>query len=296
LARQGGGAGGVWATWRFLPKWAVSGDVNVVGPLDQGTTPSVVVIAAQYWATPRFWLKSGGGWSYLDTIDAKFNRQTVRGSAISAAVGADLLQVGNLVVDTQLRFAHSSFGDAGARTISTQFGLSWRLAGAKIAPAVPTAALAPVVDESERKNVAAIGVGLGGLLAVAYERNLAPRLGVGIGLGSGWDIIDETGSGLIPVYVSATPIGRKHRLYAGGGVALVHVSASVRDYAVGWEPRVGWSTYPNFSAGYEHRGDSTVWRVTYGVWHQKSGIPGGLLNVRESGIFTAPGFFVAKRF
>lgn len=294
-ARQGGGAGGVWGTWRFLPQWAISGDVNVVGPLDQGTTPSLVIIAAQYWATPRFWLKGGAGWSSIDTFDAKLNRETVGGSAFSVAVGADLLQAGNIIVDAQLRFARSRFGDASARTVSAQFGFAWRLTGSTMTPVVP-AEPAQIVEGPEEKNVAAIGVGLGGLLGVAYERNLASRLGIGIGLGSSWDIVDEQASGLIPVYVSTTPIGRKHRLYAGGGVAFVHVPASVRDYAVGWEPRIGWSTYPNVSVGYEYRGVETVWRVTYGVWHQPSGIPGGALNVRESGFFTAPGFLIAKRF
>jgi hypothetical protein len=169
-------------------------------------------------------------------------------------------------------------------------------------PATPVTSPPPatqVVQDAAkpaRKNLIALDVlGRGGLFGVTYERNVAPRVGVGVGIGSGFSL-EENDPGLIPLYLSWTPVGTKHRVAIGAGMALAHVPASYRDYAVGWQPRIGWSAYPTVGVGYEYRGDSTVWRFSIDVWNQPLGVPGGYLTPRESGLFTLAGFLVGKRF
>jgi len=165
-------------------------------------------------------------------------------------------------------------------------------------PTTAGARRAPAVTSSPKRNLLALDVlARSGLVGVAYERDLSTRVGIGIGGGTGWDVIEEQGvSGLIPLYVSWSPVGRTHRLYVAAGFALVHVPASYRNYAVGWEPRIGWSAYGTGGIGYEHRGPNKVWRLTLNVWYQPSGIPGGYLNARERGIFVMPALSIAKRF
>ncbi|HJU42963.1 MAG TPA: hypothetical protein VJ691_09110 [Vicinamibacterales bacterium] len=139
--------------------------------------------------------------------------------------------------------------------------------------------------------------GRGGVLGLSYEVDLTPRLGVGAGAGMGWGITVEGTPGIFPIYLSWTPLGDTHRLYLGGGVGLAHVSSRWRGYFVDAEPRIGWSAYRVASIGYERRRrDQWLWRVTMNLWHQPSGIPGGLLQVDESGWVPAPAFTVGARF
>lgn len=176
--------------------------------------------------------------------------------------------------------------------------ISWRIAQwstSLVLLAIGAAHAQPLDLGRPHRNILGFEIlGRSGLAGIAYERQLTERFGAGIGGGSGWDIVDQEASGLVPIYVTLAPVGNRHRVFVGAGVALVHVSRDIQ--AFGWVPRIGWSTYRTVTVGYEHHGDTGVWRVTLGAWHQQTGVPGGVLNVREGGFFFMPGFFKGFRF
>ncbi|MBI4473379.1 MAG: hypothetical protein HY646_11980 [Acidobacteria bacterium] len=76
----------------------------------------------------------------------------------------------------------------------------------------------PISAQSQSNLVGAELLGRAGIYSANYERLLQPRVGVGIGLAY-WRI--SNGNTLIvPLYASATPIGRTHSLYIAAGATV----------------------------------------------------------------------------
>ncbi len=65
-----------------------------------------------------------------------------------------------------------------------------------------------------QKNVVSLELlGRSSLYSVNYERSLAPRFGVGAGIAE--LNFGNQNAMIVPLYVSATPIGSQHSLYVG---------------------------------------------------------------------------------
>jgi hypothetical protein len=69
-------------------------------------------ISAQYWLTPRFWLKAGFGTSRLTfRRDGRGAVEVARGGAFLAALGYELLHERYYAIDLALRFTGAGYSD-----------------------------------------------------------------------------------------------------------------------------------------------------------------------------------------
>jgi len=76
-----------------------------------------------------------------------------------------------------------------------------------------------VAEGGKQSNLVAVELlGRAGVYSANYERNFLPRIGVGVG-GAYWGI-DHSSALIVPMYISTTPIGKTHSLYAAAGVTL----------------------------------------------------------------------------
>ena len=79
---------------------------------------STALIAAQYWASPRLWLKGGVGFAVLSTVQDSTDAQTDLGAGGAAlfAAGYELLATPTFAVDLQGRFLLASYDGLQARS------------------------------------------------------------------------------------------------------------------------------------------------------------------------------------
>lgn len=289
----------LWGTWRFADRFGVAVDTNVVDRSGVQYTQGTILIGLQYWATKRIWVKGGAGWGVLNSTSPQIPVDDY-GPALGAAVGAEITtwRRFGIDVDGAVRFTRTRVRGVGATSLAAQLGFSKRFAVSTTTTAARPAAHEPPKRKTGRNVFGFEIAGRSGLAGLVYERELGARVGIGVGAGPGWDIILENGPGLIPLYASWSPAGDTHRFYTGAGVAFAHVSSSLRDYFVNFKPRIGWSVYRTGTVGYEHRlkNNEGFWRLGLNVWYQPFGVPGGLLNMQDSGFAFVPAFSMVWRF
>jgi len=92
-----------------------------------GTLTHVVdTLAAQFWASERFWLKAGVGIGALSVSDNRSEqaRSDTRPAAM-LAIGFELFQGRSSALDVQLRGAATSFPDGTLTNSSIHIGYNW---------------------------------------------------------------------------------------------------------------------------------------------------------------------------
>ena len=87
-----------------------------------------VGIAAQYWITPKLWIKAGLGSATQEyQVDGQ-TQSSIDGDSFLAGVGYEFVQRGGMAIDVQLNTTLTSYPDSGADSTSTtglKFGISW---------------------------------------------------------------------------------------------------------------------------------------------------------------------------
>ena len=115
--------------WMAAPRLAVLFDMTgVVQTQGLGVSASLLYAgAAQYWATPRIWLKGGAGVALLEDTGVFGQMDTEQtGFGMLAAVGLEFLRAQRFVFDGQAQFAGSFYGQDGkVVNASLQIGISW---------------------------------------------------------------------------------------------------------------------------------------------------------------------------
>jgi hypothetical protein len=108
----------VWGAGQALDSQS---DVTIVQVLAMG--------AAQYWVTPRIWIKGGLGTAHLSERygDSEVANEIDTGAAVMGAVGAELISRPRFSMDLQLRGGSGTYEgiEDTITQASLQLGLSW---------------------------------------------------------------------------------------------------------------------------------------------------------------------------
>jgi hypothetical protein len=92
-------------------------------------TQTAAMIAAQYWVSPRLWIKGGVGFANLSNTDSNSDAQLDIGSGGAALIGAGYELVSNqrMAVDLQGRFVIGSYDGINSKTSSgtVGVGINW---------------------------------------------------------------------------------------------------------------------------------------------------------------------------
>ena len=92
-------------------------------------TQSAAMVAAQYWISPRLWLKGGLGFAKLSNTASNTDAELVIDNGGAALIGAgyELLSNRNLAIDLQGRFIVGSYDGINAKTSSgtVGVGINW---------------------------------------------------------------------------------------------------------------------------------------------------------------------------
>lgn len=88
-------------------------------------TQSAAMIAAQYWISPRLWLKGGIGFAKLSNTSSNTDAELVidNGGAALLGAGYELLSNRNFAIDLQGRFIVGSYDGINAKTSSGTVGV-----------------------------------------------------------------------------------------------------------------------------------------------------------------------------
>jgi hypothetical protein len=106
----------------------VQGNAQTVEERGNGDTilnQTVAMFAAQYWVSPRLWIKGGIGVASLSLQDSASNAQQKvdEGAAVMGAVGYELLSNRGFSVDLQGRFIAGSYEGVDIRTSAGTVGV-----------------------------------------------------------------------------------------------------------------------------------------------------------------------------
>ncbi|HPH66039.1 MAG TPA: hypothetical protein PLF40_09860 [Kofleriaceae bacterium] len=92
-------------------------------------TQSAAMVAAQYWVSPRLWLKGGIGFAKLSNTASSTDAELVidNGGAALFGAGYELLSNRHLAIDLQGRFIVGSYDGINAKTSSgtVGVGINW---------------------------------------------------------------------------------------------------------------------------------------------------------------------------
>jgi hypothetical protein len=115
----------------LTPTFALMFDGSgVAHSLDGGGSVVHVIdtVAAQFWVTPRIWLKGGLGIGQLSVSDEAGNRVAASetGTGVLFAGGVELLQTRSFAMDLQLRGSAVTYEDAQTISMgSLNLGFNW---------------------------------------------------------------------------------------------------------------------------------------------------------------------------
>jgi hypothetical protein len=133
--RHGSGGFAMFVGWAFNERFAAGLDVDLEGGLRDDQFQNIVGgLAAQYWPTPRAWVRAGVGSGeltlpYADgtytTGSGPKEALTRGGPALFAAVGVELLQKPRWTLDLSARFATVGYDLLRVTQLSIQFGGAW---------------------------------------------------------------------------------------------------------------------------------------------------------------------------
>jgi hypothetical protein len=118
-----------------------------------------------------------------------------------------------------------------------------------------------------QKNLVSLELlGRAGIYSTNYEHYFRRRFGVGAGIAV-WDWSRGEHTVIVPVYLSARPIGDKHSLYAGAGATLsrsnLTLFSSSRPYSN--------SVFGTASVGYQYRtAGGTIIRPTANLFFKRN--------------------------
>jgi opacity protein-like surface antigen len=109
--------------WMLSPRLSLLAELQGVGQTiaDDGFVTdtllqSTATLGAQYWVTPQLWLKAGIGGAALqvqrdDGFEASHS-DSLEGSALTGAIGYEILSARNFAIDLQLRVTGARYEDA----------------------------------------------------------------------------------------------------------------------------------------------------------------------------------------
>ncbi len=107
----------------------VLGCVTPVGDQGADIAKTAAMVAAQYWISPRLWLKGGLGFAKLSNTASGTDAELVidNGGAALLGAGYELLSNRNFAIDLQGRFIVGSYDGINAKTSSgtVGVGLNW---------------------------------------------------------------------------------------------------------------------------------------------------------------------------
>jgi len=109
------------------PRLALMYDISLWIDSDADATLSLAshTFAAQYWAAPAVWVRSGLGFSY-GNLETSSGTSDDSGTAFTAAVGVEVLQHGNFALDLSGRFSALDFDGGSFRLYMALLGVSWK--------------------------------------------------------------------------------------------------------------------------------------------------------------------------
>ena len=86
-----------------------------------------VGLAAQYWITPRLWLKGGVGSATLEYQMDGETLDSIEGTSFLGGVGYELVQQDRLAIDVQFNTTTTGYADGGGTTTSSGLlvGVNW---------------------------------------------------------------------------------------------------------------------------------------------------------------------------
>lgn len=125
-----GVAGEFHVGWMLTPQLALLLEGYGVSHTDEFNTLSQTMgaIAAQYWLTPKFWLKGGLGSGHMSLTNNRGVEiaTSEEGAGIMLAAGYEVFQTHSLAVDLSLRTAAVSYeeSDTVTQTAAT-IGVNW---------------------------------------------------------------------------------------------------------------------------------------------------------------------------
>jgi hypothetical protein len=125
-----GAAGEFHVGWMVTPRLALLAEGYAVSHTKQDMTlsQSMGVLAAQYWLTPKFWLKAGLGSGHLSVSNDQGEEIAVseEGAGAMIAVGYEVYQGRAFALDLSLRSAAVSYeeSDTVTQTAAT-IGVNW---------------------------------------------------------------------------------------------------------------------------------------------------------------------------
>jgi hypothetical protein len=111
------------------PRFALMWDGSVVAHTEDNLTlfSTVNAVAAQYWATPKVWIKGGLGFGRLsisdDTGDTLAESDTA--ASVLGAAGVEVMQSRTFALDISLRFAVTAYEDANLTNVALNVGFNW---------------------------------------------------------------------------------------------------------------------------------------------------------------------------
>ncbi len=108
------------------PRIAIMYDAFGVFSYEDGISIANIVnsFAVQYWLRRNIWLKGGLGISQIQLTDGFFESYEF-GVGGTAAVGFELMQRFNFVMDLQARLSHGTFDDGGLSNAAILLGFNW---------------------------------------------------------------------------------------------------------------------------------------------------------------------------
>ena len=94
---------------------------------DTSLLQSNIGLAAQYWVTPKLWLKAGLGEASLILASNGEKLGEAKGAAFLGAAGYEFYQRGRMAIDVSLRLTTATYeeGDGETQAVALQVGFNW---------------------------------------------------------------------------------------------------------------------------------------------------------------------------
>jgi hypothetical protein len=112
------------------PRLALMYDASGWYDSEDGITLSLTLhaLAAQYWVSPKLWIKGAAGVANSRTSFEGFESgsNSESGSGIGGGLGYEFVQSGNLAVDLSARLNIVSINESSATTVNAVVGVRWK--------------------------------------------------------------------------------------------------------------------------------------------------------------------------
>ena len=108
--------------------WAVthhSDEEDITRNGELTLTHNIAVLAAQYWLTPRFWIKGGIGRASYTVEDDFGTYESEDAPAVMGGLGYELSHSRTFAIDLQLRFGSAEYEEGQLQNGAFVVGLNW---------------------------------------------------------------------------------------------------------------------------------------------------------------------------